>query len=223
VSARTNQRGFTLVEVLISLTIFAILSVSLFAIVPNYLTVITRTNQQTDMTVESQGLLRRTVEELRYGAGVRQTNVVTDANAPAGGWNTGNASFVIIIAVPAVDTSRQYIIDAATGNPYNNELVYFKQNNKLYKRILANPSATGNSLVTTCPSASASPTCPADRLLSETLKTMTFTFYDQNNVVTTDPLLARSVKIDLQLEKDTFGQPLTVDNSIRVALRNSFL
>jgi prepilin-type N-terminal cleavage/methylation domain-containing protein len=223
VSARTNQRGFTLVEVLISLTIFAILSVSLFAIVPNYLTVITRTNQQTDMTVESQGLLRRTVEELRYGAGVRQTNVVTDANAPAGGWNTGNASFVIIIAVPAVDTSRQYIIDAATGNPYNNELVYFKQNNKLYKRILANPSATGNSLVTTCPSASASPTCPADRLLSETLKTMTFTFYDQNNVVTTDPLLARSVKIDLQLEKDTFGQALTVDNSIRVALRNSFL
>lgn len=217
-----NNKGFTLPELVISISVMGILSVSLFSAMTYYFANITRNNLLIAMTTDSQNLLRTTVEHLRYGAGVRQTNSITDANAPVGGWNTSNANFVIIIATPAVDASNEYIIDASTGAPYNNELVYFRQGNTLYKRTLAHPDATGNTASTSCPEALASASCPADIELINDLNSMVFTLYDQDDVVTNDPLAARSVKIDLSLYKDTFGPPLTLDNSIRVTLRNNF-
>lgn len=214
-----SQSGFTVVELLVAISLIGLIAVSMLAASGNYLTIISRNSRSNELTVESQKLLRSTVEELRYGAGVRKTNTVSDPNNLAG-WNTSNTSFVIIIAVPAVDTANTYIINPDTGSPYNNELVYFKQGTTLYKRTLANQLATGNKLVTSCPVASAS--CPADRKLSEHVKDFKFTLYNQDDALTTDPLLARSVKIDLSLERDTFGNPIRFDNSIRITLRNSF-
>lgn len=220
--ADNHRSGFTLVELNLSLLVLGIISVSLLTIFTNYLVLITRNNVLMDMTVASQNLLRTAVEELRYGAGVRQANTISDANAPAGGWTTSNSNFVIIIAVPALDQNRDYIIDADTGSPYINELVYFKSGTNLYKRVLANPNASGNSLKTSCPEASATPSCPADRKLTENVNNMVFTLYDQDNTLTTDALLARSIRITLNLQRDSFGTPLAVDNSIRVTLRNTF-
>ncbi len=217
-----RQRGFTIVELAVSITIISMIAVGVMWVLTHYLAIITRSGVMADMTADSQNVLRGTVEELRYGAGVRQTNTITDANGPSGGWNTSNDDFVIIIAVPAVDSDREYIIDPSTGHPYNNELVYFKVNTFLYKRVLANPSATGNSLTTTCPVAAATPSCPADNLLIDTINDMVFTLYDQDDVVTEDPLLARSVNIHLFMEKDTFGDPLRLDYDIRTTLRNTF-
>ncbi len=219
---RLKNHGFTLTELIISISLIGIISVSLLAIMTNYFVTITRNNVLIDMSVDSQNLLRSAVDELRYGAGVRDTNTIADPNGPGGGWNTSNADFVIIIAVPAVDSNRDYIIDSTTGNPYNNELVYFKNGTTLYKRTLANPSATGNSLQTSCPEALASASCPADKELNKYVKDMVFTLFDQDNVSTTDPLQARSVQIDLSLERDTFGEPITLDNNIRITLRNNF-
>lgn len=223
-SANTKHKsaGFTIVELNLSITITAILMVSLLTIFVNFFVIMTRTNTIVDMTVDSQGLLRTVVEELRYGAGVRVTNTIADGNAPPAGWDTSNAAFVIVIAIPAVDSSRSYIIDPDTGSPYFNELVYFKEGGTLYKRILAHPSATGNSLLTSCPASVASASCPADRKLVNNLDTMVFTLYDQDNTQTTDPLLARSIKIDLGLVKDTFGAPLAYANSVRITLRNVY-
>lgn len=218
----SGSRGFTLVELTISIAILGVISVGIMYAFTNYLALTTRSGIMTSMTVDSQNVLRATVEELRYGAGVRQTNSLTDANAPSGGWNTSNSNFVIVIAMPAVDSSRNYIIDTATGEPYNNEFVYFKSGTYLYKRILANPSATDNALKTSCPANLATSSCPSDRTLLDTIDDMVFTLYDQDDVVTTDPLLARSVNIDLSLSKDTFGDPLTLDYSIRTTLRNTF-
>ncbi len=221
-SRHTRQGGFTLVEVLVSISLASILAVGLFSIITTYFVTITRNNLLIDMTVDSQNLLRATVEELRYGAGVRQSNSISDANAPVGGWNTSNANFVIIIAVPAVDSSRNYITDPLTGSPYSNELVYFKSGTTLYKRSLAHPAATGNTLQTSCPAGLATPSCPADKKLIEAVDDMVFTLYDQDDAVTTDALLARSVKIVLSMERETFGTPLTLENNIRVTLRNNF-
>ncbi len=222
-SANTkNQSGFTMPELIVTISLIAIISVSLFAAMMTYFASINRNNVLIEMTADSQNLLRSTVEELRYGAGVRQTNTIADANGPSGGWNTSNTNFVIIIAMPAVDTNGDYIIDVSTGSPYNNEFVYFKQGSVLYKRILANPSAIGNSQTSTCPAAAANAGCPADRKLINYLDDMVFTLYDQDDVETSNPLLARSIKIDLTMLRETFGQPLPLNNSIRTTLRNVF-
>lgn len=216
-----SSGGFTIVELLISISVSGILMISVMAATLNYYVLITRTNIRVDMTNDSQNLLRSTVEAIRYGMGVRQSNTVTDLSQP-GGWNTSDANFVIIIAVPARDASGEYIVDPLTGGPYANELVYYKSGTLLYRRTLANPLAIGNSATTTCPPAIATPSCPADTKLLEHLSTMSFILYDQDDAVTTVATSARSVRINLSSSRDTFGSPIVINNGIRVTLRNVF-
>jgi type II secretory pathway pseudopilin PulG len=217
-----NDSGYTLVELNLSIAVLGIIMVSILTIFTNYFVIITRNSVLQQMTVDSQSLLRIMTEELRYGAGVRQTNTISDANGPSGGWNTSNTSFVIITAVPAVDSSDQYIVNPDTGTPYLNEFVYYKQGSTMYKRTLANPSATGNSLKTSCPAASASSSCPADIKLINNVASMNFVLYDQDDAITTTPTSARSIVININMSRDTFGKPLTYSNSIRTTLRNTF-
>lgn len=221
-----DQRGFNIVELNIAMAMAAIISVSFFAIFTTYLITITRTNASILMTNDSQNLLRSMVEEIRYGAGVRQLNTIADANAPSGGWNTSAANFVIITAVPAVKADNSYIIDPSTGAPYYNEYVYYKVGNILYKRTLANSAAVGNKSIASCSQTVSALPCPAgrpaDRQLIDTLNTMVFVLYDQDNIVTADPLAARSIQITLSLQKKVFGNPLVYENKIRSTLRNKF-
>lgn len=221
-SIKTNDKGFTLPELAVSISVLAIISVSILTSITYYFASVNRNNMIIDMTTDAQNLLRNTSEEIRYGSGVRQTNALPDGNAPAGGWNTSNTSFVIIITMPATDADSNYIIDSSSGNPYNNEFVYFREGSALYRRKLANASAVGNTEKTTCPTASATTTCPADSKLIDYLNTIQFTLYDQDNAVTTNTTLARSVLVDLSQRRETFGNALRLDNSIRATLRNNF-
>ena len=219
---RPSQSGFTLVELLVVISVLSIIGVVFIGMSANYFVIINRNNLLSEMTVSSQNLLRSTVENLRFGDGVRQTNQISDANSPSGGWNTSNSSFVIIIAVPAVDASRNYIIDPDTGSPYMNELVYYKNGTTLMERKLANPNASGNSLTTSCPDAFASISCPADIKLADYVKSMVFTLYDQDAAQTTTASAARSVNIALTMERGVPGKPINLITNMRVTLRNRF-
>ena len=216
------EPGMTVVELVVAITIGSVLFLAFMAVISNHFVLMTKNNAQIDMAANSQNLLRTTVEALRIGDGVRQTNAISDAHAPSGGWNTSNSSFVIVIATPAFNSSRDYIIDTLTGSPYMNALVYYKSGTSLLERRLANPSASGNTLTTSCPAASSSSSCPPDKILADFVQSMTFTLYDQNNNQTTDPVLARLIQIDLSLNRDVFGSVISMDNSIRVTLRNRF-
>lgn len=221
-SASNPERGFTIVELTIVISVTSIIAVVFLGVVTNFFVTITRTNELADMTVNSQNLLRTTVENIRYGNGVETTNSITDSNAPSGGWSTSNTNFVIIIPVPAKDASKNWIIDPDSGAPYMNELVYYKSGTSLYERILANPNAPGNTLNTSCPAASATTTCRADPLLASYVSSMTFTLYDQNNDQTSDPTIARSVYITLTMQRNAPISPLSLSTNIRVTLRNRF-
>ena len=217
-----EQAGFTLVELTVVVSVTSIVAVVFLGVITNYFVVITRNNELTDMTVNAQNLLRTTVENIRYGNGVEQTNTISDPNAPSGGWNTSNTNFVIVIPVPAEDTSRNYITNPSTGSPYMNELVYYKSGTTLMERILANPSAVGNALQTTCPANLATSSCPADKTLATYVSSMTFVLYDQNAVTTTTPTQARSINIVLTMQRNAPISPLSVTSNIRVTLRNRF-
>ena len=217
-----RQAGFTLIELLVVMSVMAIVGVGFLSIASNYFVIITRNNELAGLTVSSQNLLRTTVENIRFGDGVRQNNQITDANGPSGGWSTSQSNFVIILAVPAVDSSHAYITDPSTGSPYMNELVYYKSGTSLMERKLANPSATGNTLKTTCPPASATTSCPADTDLADYVSSMVFTLYDQDNNTTATPAAARSVQITLNMQRNAPGNPINLQTQIRVTLRNRF-
>ncbi len=219
-AARNESSGFTIVELLIaistgSVVALAVLSVSLFFVAD-----ILRSSASTSMAIDSQNILRLTVEDMRTGVRVLETNTITDTNAPVGGWNTGNADVVLIVSVPATNSSHEFIFDLASGEPYQNEVIYYALGTQLLKRVLANSAATGNTSLTTCPEASSSSSCPADRELSRDFESMIFTFYDTNDQVTAVAQDARSVNININLLKDVYGNEVRFDNDIRVTLRN---
>ena len=219
---RSCQAGFTLVEITVVTAVLGIICVTFMGMVTSYFVTINRNNQLTEMTVNSQNLLRSTVESLRFGDGVRQTNQLSGPGTSVGSWSTSDSNFVIVIAVPALDSNKDYIINPDTGSPYMNEYVYYKDGSTLMRRKLANADAPGNTLITTCAPNIATASCPADTELAKYVQSMIFTFYDQDASQTATATAARSVNITLNMQRDAPGDPIDLTTSIRVTLRNRF-
>ncbi|HEU5187582.1 MAG TPA: prepilin-type N-terminal cleavage/methylation domain-containing protein [Candidatus Saccharimonadales bacterium] len=215
-----SSHGMTIVELLVAISLLAILIVPITMVITGFYGDTIKNSIQSRLAVESQNILRSIVEELRVSSGVRDANTVYDLNAPPGGWTTSNDSLVLIISTPAMNTAGEFIMDTSTGEPFQNEIVYFATEGKLYKRVLANLLAPGNRFNTTCPSSLATATCPADVLLSDHFKDMTFEFYDQDDAITTTLINARSIRMTIQLERQSFGRLVAFTNNIRITMRN---
>lgn len=218
---RLNEAGLSIVELLVvigisSMLLVAFLTVSLYMYGDTI-----RSTVYSQMATESSRILRSVVEELRQSSSIRTSNANPDANAPGGGWTTSNSNLILIISVPAVDSNNEFIMDPDTGYPFSNEIVYFASGNRLYKRYLAHANASGNTRQTTCPEASASSTCPPDILMSSNFRDMNFVFYDQDDAVTANIPDARSIKLIIQMQRQTFGKSLQFDNNIRITIRNT--
>lgn len=221
-----REGGFTLPEVIITLFIVAILSAALMTIYFIFFNQSIRNSFHARLAVESQSILRLIVEELRVSSGVRATSM-PDAYVLGGAsnWSTSNSNLVLIIATPAVDSSNNILFNTSAGAPYINEMVYFANNGSLYRRQLADTNATGNKYKTSCPAANASASCPQDALLTNHFKSLSFTFFDQDNVVipeaTGDITKARSIELKIEMEHKTFGETVHYSNTIRMTMRNN--
>ena len=213
------MRGFTVVELTIAVVVASIMAGIILMVLTVFYGSFLTNETQARITVDSQIILRNMVDELRTASAIRTTNLVTDANNP-GGWSTDEDSAILIVATPAEDTSGEYIFNGDTGDYYQNEIIYFAEDNTLYKRQLADTSAPDNTGATNCPEDQASATCPADRIVSGDFSDLSFTFYDQDDALTEDPNLARSVAISIYLEKKIYGQTVSTNNNIRMTLRN---
>lgn len=218
---RNSQAGLTVTELVVAVAVIGLLIVPVTLFIMYFYGGVIKNGVYANLAIESENVLRSVVEELRVSSGVRSSNTISDPNAPSGGWTTSNASLVLIISTPVLDNNNQYVIDTATGDPYHNELVYFASGGKLYKRYLANSSATGNRFKTSCPAALATASCPADVVLSEHFKDMSFVFYDQDDAVTSVLTDARSIKLILDMERKAFGETIDFQNNIRITMRNS--
>ena len=217
-----NQAGVTIVELLVVIGIASALLVAFMTVSIYMYGDTVRTSLYAQLATESQTVLRSVVEELRQSSSIRTSNTNADANAPGGAWTTSDTNLILIISTPALDSSNNFIIDTNTGYPYQNEIVYFASGTKLYKRYLANNSATGNTRTTTCPQAAASASCPTDVLMSNNFKTLNFVFYDQDDNITSNIPSTRSIKLFIQMERTNYGKTLTFDNNIRITIRNTY-
>lgn len=213
--------GFTVTELTIVIVILGVLMIPLSVMTLDYFGSIMARSTEAQLATESQTLLRTVVEELRTASSVKVGNTISDPNEPPSGWSTSNDNLILIISTPALTSTRAFIYDPITGMPYQNELIYFVEGQRLYRRTLANTDAVGNTARRTCPSAVASAACPADKALTDHFKAMNFTLYDQDDVVTTNISLARSLVVNVSMEKPTFGGPVRFDNSMRMTMRNT--
>ncbi len=214
------QKGFTIVELMISISLATVISGVLLYISLNLIGDTTRARITAELAIESQILLRSIVEDTRLAGSLSTTNQNTDPNAPVGGWVTNDPSNILIIDLPAINASRDIIYDSSTGYPYDNEVVYYSSGSSMYRRTIVDPAATGNNVKTSCPPALATSTCPADKKFTSYLTDLTFTFYDDTNNTTADATLARSVQITVKVQRKILGKTVKFDNTIRTTLRN---
>jgi hypothetical protein len=257
---RTDQKGFTVAEVVVVLGVSA-LFVSLilyFGISYWRYGLIMSADSDTLVTrLNVQDFLR---ENIGTSSGLINQNSIQD-NAALNPDSSipGNNYWEIIHAVPT-----SYNVTSGTGTvpilyykrhslngsntlimngtlPYEDEYIMYLDRDKkeLRVRSLANGSATGNKLRTSCAPASATSTCPADRTIATDISSITTRFFSRSGnpidwTSVYDPLASTYIGPDYSsaevaeftvrlaqrpgLEKSNVTQNTTV---IRVALRNT--
>lgn len=215
-----NNGGFTVLELLISISIITAMVPVLLVVTFGFYSDLVRQSTRAQLTLESQNVLQIMTEQLRIATAVRNAPLQTDANPPGAGWATSDASNTFIVALPTVSTTGDYLIDADTNEPFETDTVVYQSGKQLRKRSIVDPDAVGERQPTSCPDALATSSCPPDGKLTENFKDLTFQFYDQDDVLTNDPLLARSVVISVTLEKVIAGDAVAATNSVRMTLRN---
>jgi len=196
----------------------SILSITILSITLFFYADILAANRAANLTLQAQTINRLILEDLRLATNVLVTNNNPDANEPAGGWQTSQPDLILIVSQPAVDSNNEFIFNDVTGRPYQNEFVYFTEDDTFYKRILADDAAPDNTEETTCPATVTG--CRADIKLSDVFLDMDFDFYDVNGILTTDLLTARSINLKIDLEEQIYGRNVEANNDIRITLRN---
>lgn len=217
-----NNAGFTIVEGLVVLvvTTIMVLVITNFML-QNILQTALATTRDT-IIKEVEQSLDLAAKDVRLSANADEDNRWPDANSPGGagnqyGWQSNNST--LVLATAAEDTSANIIF----SDPHNyitekNNIVYFVQDGTLYKRTIAAP-VSGNGSVTSCPVASASSACPADKELLHNVTDFDISYLNgQNQSVT--PTDARSIEMHVTVSKKVFGQTVSTDYTTRMVFRN---
>jgi len=173
-----NTKGFTIVELTIALLVGSMLSLTILAFTFSFYMDSLKAQAETNMLIESQTILRRVADDMRYSSKILVTTTLPDENEPTDGWNTSNDDLILVLSTPAINTSGEFAFNELTGSPYQNELIFYADGTDFHKRVLANPTASSNRTYTTCPEEVSNSTCPPDPLFSENFKDMSFVFHD---------------------------------------------
>jgi len=92
---------------------------------------------------------------------------------------TGTVTPVVYFRQPAIDTSKNFIMNGT--QPYENEFILYLDGStkQLKLRSLANTAATGNATLTSCPTATATPLCPGDRTIGENIDSIDARYFSR--------------------------------------------
>lgn len=252
-----DQKGFTVTELLIVIVATGVISGAIFTFTFNYW----RASYAQQSSVDSLNTRLNAGDTIRSllasSTGLTVQPGIPDPNALVP--ETGNDLFwEVIHAIPAeitaaesevkpiiyfrriaTDSSQNFLIDDVL--PYENEYVLYLDGDTrtLRLRILANESAPGNAVNTSCPPENASETCPADRVIAENISSIETRYFsrtgnevdyssvvdpDTNEFIGPDYTSVEVVELTLNitdrplLQRDETTQVSTI---IRVALRNS--
>jgi hypothetical protein len=219
---RLGGAGFTIVEALVSIVV----TTTVVLVLTNYMlggiqqsaialgrdTMIKQVEQSLDLAAQ----------DIRISANADENNRWPDPNSPGGGgnqfgWQSDDTT--LVLATAAKDQSGNVIFsDPANYITEKNNIVYFVQDGTLYKRIIAAP-VSGNAVVTTCPAAVASGSCPADKALLENVTGFDVTYLNGQNQ-SVQPTDARSIELHVTVAKEVFKQPVSADYTTRMVFRN---
>lgn len=218
-----RQAGFTITEVLVAVTV----TTAMILVVSNYMMRnIQTSSQQTQRALllsEVQIALDNIGSSIRLSANADGENRNPDSNSPGGsadvyGWSS-DASTVVLATAATTSNGTVIFSDAANYVTTKNNIVYFVSGGTLYRRMIADTSASGNSAKTSCPNAKVTSSCPADKALMKNVTAFTVSYLDGSNAAVT-PTDARSIEISLTAGVNKYHLNQTVSYKTRMVFRN---
>lgn len=259
-SRRIDQSGITIVELLVVIIMTALMTtlISEFTIGYWRYGFLEQADLDTlDSRLSAGDILR---DSLSTSSGLIMQNSIPDSNAnPSDTGDSTHTHWELIHAIPgnipvgtvgsmtplmyyrrpSVDTTGAYIMNGT--QPYDDEFVLYLDGTtkSLMLRTLANPSAAGDKLTTSCPPSVATSSCPADRVIATDIKSVDARYFSRTgNLIDytsiTDPdtglyagpdfTAVEVVEFTLNISVKPFLQQTEATTNttvIRVALRNA--
>lgn len=217
-----SQAGMTLAELMVVMVALGLLSASIVGFTMSKTIESARATVRANLLANAHMGLDRMANDIRLSSKADNNNRWPDTNSPNSPSNDhswASNSTTLVLASAAQKTNGTILFDdVADYITTKNNYVYFLKNNTLYKRILAAPVAD-NSAKTTCPSAIANSSCPADKIVLTDISSFSIQYYDNLNQLVS-PDSARSVQLTVQLSKKSFGDTITAKYTTRMVFRN---
>lgn len=217
-----NQSGISLAELLIAISIISILSFILMNFMVNWIEQHSITQSRAALLTDAQDTLDFVSDTIRLSSAADQNNRWQDPNspgAPANQFSWQSNANTLVLASAVEDTNGNIIFsDPSNYTSQKNNQIFFVSGGVLYRRTLA-ASVANNKSKTTCPAASASSTCPADRKLAGNVTSFSVRYLNAENQEV-QPTNARSVELSLTLQKSLFGQMIESSDKTRMVFRN---
>lgn len=215
-----NNRGFTLIEVLVATIVATILLTAILAFLTQRVAQNAQQSARDDMLRDTQLTLNVMMDDVRHGANANEENRWPDPHHPEGEYGWSSDEDTLVLSRPAVDSDNNFIYrDPFTYVPYKNDIIFFVEDQTLYKRTLAaDTEGDGeNAANSTCPESTSG--CQSDAQLAENVNSLDLRYIDAdgNDV---EPNEARAVEAALELTDTVYGNDITVDYSTRGVFRN---
>ncbi len=218
-----DSSGYSMLELLMAVSILAVIFLVVSDFYSTELISYNRNFTKTTLQSDIKQALETVEKDARQASQVEDNSVWTDPNK-AGGWQSSlTTPATLVLAEPALDASGNVIFaDPTHTSIKTDDVIYFvASDNALYRRTLANPDAS-NRAKTTCPSASASPSCPVDGKVVENIASMSAAYYDTlNNNIPSAPFSgAYSIQLTMSQSHVVFGSLYTSSLTSQASLRN---
>lgn len=255
----SDSQGFTVVELVVVITLSMLFSGLVLNFALDYWGSVTTLQSSNETLVSRQNAGDTLRYNLNRATGLIGQNSIADTNTavadpsqPSGSYweilhavpqtialpSSGSSATVFYFTAPSVDTNHNQIMNGL--QPYYDEFILYLDgtSKQLLLRTLANPSASGNQLQTTCPKTLATGSCPADRIVATDIYSVGLNYFsrsgnqvnyqsiidpDTGSYIGPDFPAAEVIEVTLNLKKPAVinGRNDTTNATIiRVALRN---
>lgn len=214
-----SERGFTLVEMLITITLVSALSLIMANFIANWMQIANLAQARATLLTNAQNALDNISNDIRLSGSADLNNRWPDVNAPGNQFGWQSDSDTLVLAKIATDSQKSVIFsDPAQYVTEKDNAVYYVSGQKLYRRIIASDDPN-TAAITTCPPLSATASCPADSKIGEDVTAFSVTYYDADDQVVA-PDHARAVQLSITISQEKGGEQVDATYATRMVFRN---
>ena len=222
IQLHTDENGLSLIELLIALLLTAALTTLVVSFSVDKLEQNAMQSTQYQLLTNAETGLDRIGTDIRIASAADDNNRYQDPYAPGAPSNElswASNSTTLILAIAATDSKHNILwSDAKDYVSDKNDIIYYLSNGHIYRRVLAD-AVSGNSVVTTCPAADATASCPADADILDNVTSFSVEYFNSENQQVT-PSNARSIQLSVTLSVSKYNQNISASYTTRMVFRN---